>query len=123
MVSPAISCNTAFEAAVGQAFGCPCVENGALSKEESEILVRVLTSPHVSVVRSGFNATNALAREYPRLALDLLKHVNLALDTSLADEALMLFHFGQVLSTLTEFDVDHILAWISTEANHPNAER
>jgi len=104
--------DTVFQAAVGQAFINPRVENGIIEAEDSEILVRVLASPHVPVVRSGLGAVNALAREHPRLAIDLLKHANLALDAQLADEAFMLFHSerDQAFATLTEDDVDHILS-------------
>jgi transcriptional regulator with XRE-family HTH domain len=107
--------DTGFQAAIGQAFSNPRVENGTLLAEDSEILVRVLASPHVPVVRSGLRGLGVLAREHPRLAIDLLKHANLALDGQLADEAFMLFHFdrGQAFATLTEDDVDHMLSQLA----------
>ena len=107
--------DTGFQAAVGQAFSNPRVQLGTIAAEDGEILVRVLASPHVPVVRSGLGAVNALAREHPRLAIDLLKHANLALDAQLADEAFMLFHSEreQAFATLTEDDVDHILSQLA----------
>jgi transcriptional regulator with XRE-family HTH domain len=104
-----------FQAAVGRAFSNPAVENGALPAEENEIIIRVLASPHVAVVRSGLAAVNALIREHPRLALNLLKHANLALDAQLADEAFMFLHSDgdQLFATLTEDDVDYILSQLA----------
>lgn len=101
-----------FQAAVGHAFYDPPLNGGTLQQEDAEILLRVLASPHSGVAHSGLRAIGMIARQQPRLAIDLLKRTNLGLDHRLADQAFMYLQFdgGKVFEMLAEDDVEFVLS-------------
>jgi transcriptional regulator with XRE-family HTH domain len=107
-----------FQCAVGNAYDNPPLDNGLLAPEDSDVLIRVLSSSDPSVVHSGLGALGALARNNPRLAIDLLRHANLKLNPGLADSAFMYLHGNrdEVLRALEDDDVRFILSELKSLA-------
>lgn len=122
------------EGAVAQAYRNPPLDNDALDAQDYDLIVRVLGSAHTEVVFDAVSALNLLAERNPRLAFDLLRHVNFNGDARLIDHVFMFFHneHGRAFATLTPNDVEFILSqlkpipelkghWIETLLSHLSA--
>jgi hypothetical protein len=99
------------QCAVGRGYSNPKLLGGALAPEDRELITRVLGSPDARVVNSAVGILATMARTSPRLAVDLLRHTNIALGAGVADNALMLLHVNgdAVFEALEEDDIRFVL--------------
>jgi transcriptional regulator with XRE-family HTH domain len=98
--------------AVAQAYRSPTIVEGALVADDADILKRVLGSPNPVVVQNALHALGSLSRLAPRLALDFLRHINLASNPRLADDLFLFFHVNrtEAFDAVDEDDVRFILS-------------
>jgi transcriptional regulator with XRE-family HTH domain len=97
---------------VAQAYNHPPLGDTGLAQEDLNILVRVLGASNPHVVLTGTGALYGLAQKNPRLAIDMLRHVNFQAHTDVIDRVFMVFHDERsaVLDALTAEDVGFLLS-------------
>jgi transcriptional regulator with XRE-family HTH domain len=94
-------------AAVGSAFGLLGPQELPLSQHELSVLRKLLGANDVEIGRRAVSAVRSVAAGNDRLAIDLLKDVNIELSDKLADDLFMNFatESGGLLAALTADDV------------------
>jgi hypothetical protein len=98
--------------AIGWGYGGVNPAQFIYGAEDVSILQQVLVSTDQRVVCQAIGAMRTLARTNARLAIDLLKIVNIGMSCHVADNLLMLFYGKHVLpfEMLTNEDVGHFLS-------------
>ena len=98
-------------AAVGRGYGGIDLEQVRFGEEDLALLQRVLTSNDQWVVNNAVGAIRTVARNDERLAIDLLKCVDIGMSSNVADEVLVLFARDEMIPfpVLTGEDIDHFL--------------
>ncbi|HET7085149.1 MAG TPA: helix-turn-helix domain-containing protein [Rhizomicrobium sp.] len=111
--------NSRLQVGVAQAFNTPPLVDGALAKEDFDILVRVLGSSDRRVVFNAIGVLYLLTRQAPRLAVDMLRHVNFRADDDIADRVLMVFHGSDaatLFGSMNEDDAGFLLSQLKPMA-------
>jgi transcriptional regulator with XRE-family HTH domain len=101
-----------FEEAVAQAYNDPPLNGGTLAPVDYEVLLRVLGSSSLNVVLCATGVMHRFGAENPRLALDLLRHINFNADVRVMDHVFMALHADQsrLFAAMTDGDVDYLFS-------------
>jgi transcriptional regulator with XRE-family HTH domain len=99
------------QAAVGQAFSTIDLKGRAPTPEELAVLRKALGSKDAWVARCAVGAVRAVAKGDHKLAIELLKSVDIGISSELADFAFMNFasHNGEMFRAIGDDDVDLFL--------------
>jgi hypothetical protein len=98
-------------AAVGGGYSRLDFKRTQYSEKDLTILKIVLASNDAWVARSAVQAVRVVAKNDQRLAIDLLKHVEIGISSNVADDLLILFQRDEMIpfSMLTEEDINYFL--------------
>lgn len=98
-------------AAVGRAYCGLNTKDDAYGEEDLTLLRRVLSSKEQWVVRNGVEAIRSVAKNNKRLAIDLLKGVDIAISNKVADDVFILFQRDEMIPfrLLTGEDIEYFL--------------
>ncbi len=98
-------------AAVANAYSRLNFKKEDYGSKDLTLLQNVLMTSDERIARSAVNAVRVLAKNDQRLAIDLLKKVDIGMSSSVADDTLALFCHGEIIPfhTLTKEDIDCFL--------------
>ncbi|AEG00353.1 helix-turn-helix domain-containing protein [Methylomonas methanica] len=98
-------------AAVGQAYRSINLKDDGYTEEDLALLRDVLSSKDRWVVINGIEAVRNIAQNNKKLAIELLKYVDIGLSSQVANDVLNLFHRDELISfqLLSEKDVKYFI--------------
>lgn len=100
------------QAAVGRAYCNFEDATNGYGEDDLRLIRDALSSTDQWVVQNGIEAVRSVARNNTRLAVDLLKCVDLNISTGVADDVCILFQRDEMIPfrSLTSDDIEHFLA-------------
>lgn len=101
-----------FHVAIGRAYSDLDLKIEGYAEEDLVLLRAVLASTDQWVVKNAIGAVRTVAKNNPRLAIDLLKCVDIGISNRLADDVFILFQRDEMIPfrLLTKEDVQHFLS-------------